>query len=496
MAIYAKEMKLESGKELPDAEKNKGWKVVLGWKNKGGSDNDKQPDHLRTIIVYSDEELEKISYSNGDYLKKGQYISIPTEDPVWQLSYDGLTLKSTDYDTLTFKVAGGGSDKTLKNFDGNESASCVLKAPYITISSNTDKAFEGDGFGVHKDQTVNDKLMYLAVSGVSGDKCDDTYTDGGKNDTIVLFMKESPSSDSWYGKVIKSSNSAVIKYSLVGDGSADTTNGGALEITADDDKVGANVTFTIYEKAGTGVSEDAVDKISFVYLNNTDTKGFANDNTNKKDGEVIYSVTGLVDSGYNDGSKEEHFITERGSEFVSGDSNKVTFKMAKKLGKAQYTLKSLQQEATTTSGIVRTLKEGESYTLSDGTTIKVLEVQATGTCAAGTGAAPTCDMSGVSAVIMPDNKASVDAAVPYAYSGYAPLVKLDSEALDTETVITVGGPAVNKVTAGLLTPEEFNAAAVDGKVVKEVVKGKKIVVAGITAEDTLKAAADFIAALG
>jgi hypothetical protein len=99
-------------------------------------------------------------------------------------------------------------------------------------------------------------------------------------------------------------------------------------------------------------------------------------------------------------------------------------------------------------------------------------------------------MGGVSAVIMPNNAASVPVAVPYTGS-YCNLVILDSDAVGVNTHVSVGGDKVNSVTANLL-----QGAAVDWtatpKIVKEVTPGSKIVVAGAQKEDTLSAAQDFI----
>jgi hypothetical protein len=58
-------------------------------------------------------------------------------------------------------------------------------------------------------------------------------------------------------------------------------------------------------------------------------------------------------------------------------------------------------------------------------------------------------------------------------------------------LVSVGGDKVNSVTAGLLqgTPVDWSA---ETKVVREVVQGSKIVVAGKDASDTLEAASDFV----
>jgi hypothetical protein len=101
-------------------------------------------------------------------------------------------------------------------------------------------------------------------------------------------------------------------------------------------------------------------------------------------------------------------------------------------------------------------------------------------------------MSGVSAVIMPNNAASVQVAVPYNYSSYGNgLVILDQDAVGVNTLISVGGDQVNTVTAALLQGSNVDWSA-NPTMVKEVVQGSKIVVAGATAADTLAAAQTFV----
>ncbi|MCI0503557.1 hypothetical protein L0Y65_02490, partial [Candidatus Micrarchaeota archaeon] len=136
--------------------------------------------------------------------------------------------------------------------------------------------------------------------------------------------------------------------------------------------------------------------------------------------------------------------------------------------------------------------EGESATVS-GVTVKVLEItEDVGACSAGTGSVScTADMSGVSALIMPNNAPSVTVATPYTGS-YGNLVVLDTDATGVNTLVSVGGDVVNSVTADLLAGSAVDWTA-ETKVVREVVQGSKIVVAGKEAADTLSAAADFVA---
>jgi len=187
---------------------------------------------------------------------------------------------------------------------------------------------------------------------------------------------------------------------------------------------------------------------------------------------------------------EEGYVSERGSEFKTIDSDTVEFDMAHKLGRAEWFLAASETTGTSAATIV-TLGEGESTTVS-GVTVKVLEITETvGACTAA-GGTPSCtaDMAGVSAKIMPNNAGSVEVATPYTGS-FNNLVVLDSDAAGVSTLVSIGGDKVNSVTEELLAGAPVDWTA-ERKVVREVVAGSKIVVAGKEAEDTLEAAQDFV----
>jgi len=189
---------------------------------------------------------------------------------------------------------------------------------------------------------------------------------------------------------------------------------------------------------------------------------------------------------------EEGYISERGSEFKTIDDNTVEFEMAHKLARAQWFLAPSSTAVDDASKTVILLGEGDSEIVG-GVTIKVLEItEDVGACGANGGAvACTADMSGVSAVIMPDNAPSMAAQMPYTGT-YGNLVILDSDAVGVNTLVSVGGDKVNSVTEELLSSSPVDWAA-ERKVVREVVQGSKIVVAGAEGTDTLEAAQDFVA---
>jgi hypothetical protein len=238
------------------------------------------------------------------------------------------------------------------------------------------------------------------------------------------------------------------------------------------------MSFNGYDSHGTALASDN-DKTLYVHARDTVTGGLGDE------GPVDMGVN-LVDTGY---------TSERGSTFDSQSSGTVGLTMAHKLANAQWFLAPSSTNVTTSSTSVATLGVGESTTVN-GVTVKVDSItEDVGACSAVGGASGcTANMAGVSAVIMPNNAATVNVAMPYAYSSYGNLVILDQDAVGVNTLISVGGDQVNTVTAGLLQGSAVDWTATP-QVVKEVVQGSKIVVAGATKDDTLAAAQSFVSQL-
>lgn len=380
---------------------------------------------------------------------------------------------------------------------------------------------------------------------VTCDDDDDGVVDTGDwdYDAGMVVMKLSPSSSD-YGFSEYASPGIEVMYEDIADGdnSFAPPEGGAIliqdwaDLGGGDDYLGdmtiplwagpytqdPGFLFAIAEKAGTGSSNEFVDYWVFG-VDDIDT-GTPGDATFDKDAgasglllmsdneEVLYGHAtanppdgGVCEYYTNAGTcvptgpvtpgmelVEEGYISERGSQFKLIDDNTVQFDMAHKLGRAEWFLAPSSTSAGDASKTIVTLGEGESTTVS-GVTVKVLEItEEVGACsAAGGSVSCTADMSGVSAVIMPNNAASVSVAMPYTGS-YGNLVVLDSDAVGVNTLVSVGGDKVNSVTADLLQGSAVDWTA-ETKVVREVVQGSKIVVAGKEAADTLEAAKDFVA---
>ena len=227
---------------------------------------------------------------------------------------------------------------------------------------------------------------------------------------------------------------------------------------------------------------------------NFDSQTVNNDYVTRED-YTLYMYAGPVENQGQVSTLEEGGVTERGSVFSSVDDTSVTYYMANDLAKAQLVLASADVAGAEAGTCIRTLAEGETSEPCNGVTVKVLEItEDVGPCT-GEAASAACevDMTGVSAVIMPGDAATATRNVMYP-NAYKDLVILDRDAVGVNTVVSVGGDKVNTVTAQLL-----EGAAVDWTtekvVVREVVKGSKIVVAGAEAEDTLEAMDQFISEL-
>jgi len=389
------------------------------------------------------------------------------------------------------------------------------------------------------------------------DTDNDNDLDGSDTPVAALFggafMRESRNGD--YGYATNPSGGLFIDFSDAGDGVSDFAPGSGGQILiewpgdvaglgdnalgdmfnstgsigGDYDILSSTTTptllFGVAEKAGTGSSNSYVDYFVFAVARadtgtpndatfdfdaqdndttflyqSSDNKilyGHATQNAVNTDNSLEYYGTGTgtklsgpVDSGME--MVEEGYTSERGSTFDSISTKSVNFKIANKLGHAQWMLAPVSNTTSSTSGQVRTLREGESTTVS-GVTVKVLEISETvGACsAAGASVSCTADMSGVGAMIMPNNAPSVTVAMPYT-GNYDNLVVLDSDAVGVNTLVSVGGDKVNSVTRSLMEGSSVDWSATP-KVVREVVQGSKIVVAGKDATDTLDAAKDFVA---
>ncbi len=538
VAIFKDELKLEDSQKLDsDKAKNDQYNVALGWKTKSGSAD---ADHLRTVVIYAD-SLSDLGSAGSDELHAGEYFPIVQSPAPWKLSYKGLDLTSSDMKSLKFEIKSSDlsiSDSKGPTFAGSQVA-CTVYAPYVKVTSgDTGSVFAIDSRSDGLSGSLSDKEFLVALSNVTSDVgalCGAVNVPTGS-----VLMRESSNGD--YGLKNYTTNGVSVKYSAIGDGDTNMTPGvtggsGGMILVENSGDIGNTIgmfqegrigqilnysgylgysgnhpdyMFLIAEKAGTGDSNGYVDYYMFgmdqpnsasgaTYdFASTDgsTHSFSSD-SNKilyqhatSNTTLSYVGGGPVNSGIE--MVDEGYVSERGSVFKSVSSTSVDFSMANNLARAQWYLASSDASTASSSANVVTLGEGETSPSYNGVTVKVLGITETvGACsAAGAASACTVDMAPVSAVIMPNNAPSVTVATPYTGS-YGNLVILDSDAVGVNTLVSVGGDKVNSVTASLLQGSAVDWTATP-KVVKEVVQGSKIVVAGAQAADTLSAAQDFV----
>jgi hypothetical protein len=527
MSIFSHELELVDGQELdPDEDNNEEYEVYLGWKNRAASTADVQPDHLRTIILHG-EDIDELSSGDDSDMLVGDYVPI-VQDPVkWKLSYNGLDLKDADKDSLTFDIET--SNKSILSKDGPHDGSsgyvdCNITAPFVEVKSGkSGSTFEIESVDYGSSSSGGGSAtMDEFIVAVSGGSCDGAIS---SVDEGTVFMEESTSGSARWTVTEYSSWGSYgpdVGFSAIGDGVTDWFEGGVIswadvgasdELNTSGTYIGntsvfnGNYTgdldwvFGVSEKAGVGTSNDFNDIWLFGLSLDVDPSDADFDIAVSSGGtsvlsedEVRYVYAGIVDPEGSSTSAEEGFISERGSEFEAIDKQSVRFDMANKLARAQWFLASVTANATPGTTQL-TLKEGETGTVSS-VTIKAKSIDQVAVCAGGAGGSPACtpNMSGVSAMVLTDGlnpAATVTGATPYAFSKYTPLVMLDKDAVGVSTVVSVGGDAVNTVTKSILSGMTVDWSA-NPVMVKEVVKGSKIVVAGETAADTTKAADEFI----
>ncbi len=472
MAIYSEEIELKDDDVLDDDNKN--WKAKVLWKNRDYDSSSPSPavDTLWALEIHNTDDPDVPTIK----MDKGATYNIPKETAVLQLQYDGLTLTDADYDSLTFNL--------IKDTIPTKDSSCTSGTDrdagpqLLQVTSSVSNAFTIGG------QTVSTFWVELqnatgGVSSIAGTVFANTGSCYARLSTTLL----------------NASNGVTVNYNpgdgdepiIFDAGRSDPANPWFFNIGIREDP-GNN-------PAGKTPSASAYDYWNITVLGNssataTYTFGTAAGLKRINYTQVAYGVGG----GGNVAEVDEGRISERGSIFWSLGTSSLVFKMAKKVGEAQYYLKSVG--TTPNAPVEVTLAEGEEATLSGGVKIKVASItQDVGACSAAPGSSGcTVDMSGVSAVLNTGGS-EVEASVPYHLAtDTTPLVVLDKYASTTGTVISVGGPDVNTVTADILAGSGTTIDAATGPTVK-VVGDNKIVVAGGSAAQTVEAGNQFIAGL-
>ncbi len=553
MSVISNEMKLKDGDVVEvngDRDKNSKWKVRLAWKNRDtGSNND--TDHLRSILIYRD--ISDFFKKGEGY----NLIEDPTGYKFTYKGLDLNPSSSADYDTLKYEFVELGSSGFTYVADGSTTTTRESNATgYVRITTGVSGGFstsQGTGSEVRVLLLTDGTGGLLGTTGNLTKSDFSGFNSGGYHVLVpgstIMKLEGTPERWVFLGNITSQVGGNVgwandtyvnLQYATAG-ASASISNGGLIRIGWGGAGNGTNGnSFTSVQNGAnfsaadrTGMGNTIVDTGGLVILLSEDSgedqsaskpdaiaaffnitaKSFNKDSPNSrylKDKCTIASAANFSATRASHDlegvtsmptQREVNYITHRGTVCQELSDSVMTLKVPKaKVAHPQYVLSTAEAAAADTSGYQVTLGEGESYEVpgTGGISVKVQEItEAVGACGVGVGGTPACtvDSSAQSAVVLADGKdpqASYTGALPGSVS--ESLVVLDRDAADVDVVVTVGGPAVNDVTRSVLEGASVNFET-ERKVVREIVPGKKIVVAGYSAEDTLEAAQDFVAQL-
>ncbi len=539
MALLEQELELKDNQYVDNNLNKNHWTVRILWKNIDGTAQVVPGDHLSDADALRGVELYKTGSftTTNNPMMAGDSVNV-IEDPVaYKFTYQGVDLQGSEYDNLKYQTSTGTATITMDDGAGGTSQCTLATNTYVRISSAQDDAFQFTSTNnVHYPVTgavgtAKGKDIYYLLAAPSAGACAAGSVAGD------IIMKKS-GSDYYYlfDTMTANDRNPVIQYKTAGS-TGSVADGGVIRIVNYDNgvnKQGLGTAMAAGVAAATTPAIELVEDIGTAY-----DAGAVKDDHAIAVHEVVYGLTpstftssgaaplatdkevmgtftqvltpyagasfvagnqvdmsafgysaALVGGEYTKGE----LISPRGSKFVSIGSTSVQYSVANRLGKVNYQFATSEAATAGASTTELVLAEGQSGQVGDVTITAKSITEDVGACtAAGGSASCTVSKDTISAVIMPNNAASVDAVVPYA--GFNPkLVVLDKDAAATTTgtLITVGGDVVNSVTADAMAGAgiDFTATPV---VVKQV--GNKIIVAGATAQDTITAGDQFLAKL-
>jgi len=417
----------------------------------------------------------------------------------FDLTYNGIDEEDADYDDLRYKL-----EKTAKRMS-IQNGTASTDTCYINITDDYVKVTSSKGefrsqvnpFGSTTPRRGSE--LYWLPNGAVNDTC-------AMNLNLDSALMKDSDGNWWFfehpdtGITAQGNNfdyrwagsDGWIGFGLTFGNSGDNDVWIAEEMGKIKSDIAAPGTFVTYDALdGLGIWYDGTDLVTHWAFGPTQDDEISLLMVDK----TISYFLDLPNLGYTAASNyEAKFVSPRGTQFVSPSATSKTFKVPKSILKATYTFATVAAAASEPDATTLVLGEGDEATIgTSGVKIKVLNITESLTpCTFGTGAgaAPTCDMSGVSAVLMPNNAPSVAAKEMFPVTSN--MVVLDSAAtgLETGTVITVGGDVVNTVTANAIAGSGIDFAA-QPVVVRAI--GNKIVVAGLNAQDTIAAGQQFVA---
>ncbi len=535
IAIYTDEIKLTDGHIYNDASSSDPvWGYVytqLLWKTKDWSSTNQAPNSLREIVLYVSDVQ---GYMNqNDRMKAGDSVVFPLQDPVYRLTYNGLDLADSERTSLRYDVVNSGRI-SVANSDNCNILNGSWSGTFIHITSDTDSAFGGsssDMMGQYraKDFYV-DPMGNFTYSNSTNQQNQSSWNLVANNTVSQIFFKQSPTCK--YLSVAnftstKNENAGGVSASLTGytnavkyDSAGDDASSPALGLIKfyfDGYSASLNSTLNAsYASLTTTTSPAIIGEIVLqenagrlnattyhhdllrIPVYNITNSNWQFQPTSATTAYVYYNGLNLsnatADTVLAAAGRELPFYSERGTKVNSVGLTGVSFSVAKRVANAQFTFATASTAAGKENTETWIAKEGDTKTLSNGVGLLVKAIdQTVGACTAGgASGAPTCTatMGTVTGVADP---AVTSVLTPY--TGDLKMVIKDSEAAGVSgTLITVGGSVVNSVTKEAASQGDANIDFNKDNVVVKVV-GNKIVVAGLTADDTMTAANSFISKL-
>jgi hypothetical protein len=422
----------------------------------------------------------------GDALSGDYLLDKVLFDPVGTTAYGGSALNETG-------VVGNATTTLTAGYTFAATGTFTATSTNITNASTTVTVVSANTYTVSvTNGPVSTGWVLIPASALALDSINGTQDQDASGRMPKVFWKVS-GRDCYNWNNVTYNNPAIsnaIKFDTAGDNSAAqgeiffnsslSTSSGAV--------TGYQAYIMLQEDAGKfGDNSNYKTLIAVpVIVNDTSYQTFRFRASDSSTQQVYYR--GLRAAALTFTNYEPTLVTERGSKVLSVGTSDASIKVAKRIGMPTFQFAYADTATASASADEYVMGVGESKVFG-GVTVKVKAISADcGSCSVlGPGGVPACTVDAVSAVISPDNVASVAVSMPYKVA--SGMVLLDSEAM-SGVAITVGGPAVNTVTAEALKDSnvDFN---VDSVVVKEI--GNKIVVAGMTAQDTMAAADQFIA---
>ncbi|MEM4295999.1 MAG: S-layer protein [Candidatus Anstonellales archaeon] len=516
LAILKDEIELEQGKEFIVDSGSK-YKVALGLTNKNAAAG--SATHLKEILLYytgSSKTLQK-----GDSFDLADITSYKS----YNLKYNGLNRESPVNVEFALENRGSSDVVQLKNSSWTVTFAANSKVVRITSGSATFSANVTSGLSTaYQPISGGNEIWYIVAGSATADDGPGGATAITLGNGTYLFQKSSD----WYYADTSSDNSNTktrIDFSYAG------TDSGALYLDANTtnttigDQGGFKTEPEIYYVEEIGKAEDSDNVFAVVgfYYNSTQN-ALVSVTGNKDDSVTFYlnnatkatetaipafvNLTAAVNGangsnvlsgfGYTNGSNyEDGFITPRGT-VVTGTKSSRNLEIPKSVATAQFVFAPSTAASAQPNTQEVTLREGDTTTIGD-VTVKAKKIDATATptvSGAGAGSGTVTGLDRLSAVIVSkdglEKVSSLKAATRVPVSDA--LVITDEQASGVATKIIVGGPAVNSAAADALSAAGLEITPQNNVVVKAT-DSKTIVVAGYTADDTVKAVNDFLAQL-